>query len=647
MRLSTIQIENFRSFKDQTICLGDYNCFVGPNGTGKSALLMALNVFFRNTASVATNVHTLGEEDFHHRDTSRPIRITLTFRDLSAEAQEDFAHYFRQDQLVIFAQADWDPATESAAVTQYGARRVMRDFAHFFEAVNTGEKVDKLKASYTQILARFPDLPPPTTKAAMQEALRSYEELHPDRCELLPEPNEFYGWTKGRNRLAKHIQWVYVPAVKDASTEQEEGSKTALGQLLQRTIRSKIDFASSLDTMKTELETQYRALLDQEQTALSALEASIQRRLQEWASPAASLSLTWHYDRDRSIVVNEPVARTKIGEDKFIGEVARLGHGMQRAFLLSLLQEMATTGQKGNPTLLLGFEEPELYQHPPQAQHIASVLEQLASRSDRNTQVFVTTHSPYFVSARGFEDVRMFRKKTPDMETTVAAASYQDVRRRLAAAMRDGPSNPSALMTQVEQIMQPSQRELYFSRVAVLVEGLEDVAFISTHLRLRDQWVSFREKGCHFVVVNGKTSLSRPLAIAIELGIPCFVVFDCDSNATKPEDRAKHERDNTCILRLCELDAHEPLPTEHLWHHRLVAWSTTIIDSVRQDVGEDIWNQAEQDARQQTGLVDGVKRKNSLLIAATLEQLAKENVFSALLDKLCNRIQSYAEAVRH
>jgi len=48
MKLTELKIENFRSFKNETIHLDDYTCLVGPNGTGKSAVLMALNVFFRN-----------------------------------------------------------------------------------------------------------------------------------------------------------------------------------------------------------------------------------------------------------------------------------------------------------------------------------------------------------------------------------------------------------------------------------------------------------------------------------------------------------------------------------------------------------------------------------------------------------------------
>jgi len=45
MKIESVRIENFRSFKDETIRFDNYTCFVGANGSGKSTVLNALNVF--------------------------------------------------------------------------------------------------------------------------------------------------------------------------------------------------------------------------------------------------------------------------------------------------------------------------------------------------------------------------------------------------------------------------------------------------------------------------------------------------------------------------------------------------------------------------------------------------------------------------
>lgn len=61
---------------------------------------------------------------------------------------------------------------------------------------------------------------------------------------------------------------------------------------------------------------------------------------------------------------------------------------------------------------------------------------------------------------------------------------------------------------------------MFFAGAPVLVEGLEDVSYITTELHLSGQWSEFRRLGCHLIPVNGKDKLIQPLAIALELGFP-------------------------------------------------------------------------------------------------------------------------------
>jgi len=383
--------------------------------------------------------------------------------------------------------------------------------------------------------------------------------------------------------------------------------------------------------------------VEKQKDALSNLQNSIQTRLRNWANPSATVALNWHYDPNKSLVINEPIARAAIGEDDFIGEIARLGHGMQRAFIVSILQELAVGDQGESPKLILGFEEPELYQHPPQAQHMASLLEDLATGPVKNTQIILSTHSPYFISSKGFENIRVFRKEIDNKCSAVYSTTYKQVEERLAKAMDESPSSPTSLMARIAQIMQPSQNELYFTRIAILVEGIEDIAFISTHLQLSDRWSQFREFGCHFVIGDGKTSLSRALAICKELDIPTFVVFDSDAHQKKANDIKNNKRDNSCILRLCGLNDFEPLPSDNLWHSQGVMWKTKIADVVMEDFSKDVWKKAENNARKKMGFSDNVRRKNRLLIAATLEELSSEGKQSAILETLCENLHGFAK----
>ncbi len=645
MKLTEIRIQNFRSFQDQTVYLDDYTCFVGPNGSGKSTILMALNVFFRENGSTVTDVCTLAEEDFHHKNTKDPIRITVTFEQLSEAAQREFRHYFRRGKLVIFAQALWDPGSRSAAVKHYGSRLVMRAFAPYFEADEKGAKADELKTIYVGIRGQFSDLPQATTKPAMVAALRGYEEGHADQCELIDEPNQFYGFTRGDYHLENHIQWVYVPAVKDASTEQEEGSKTALGQLLARTVRTKLNFSEAIQRLKDGVEEKYQEILAAQEDALKSLGLSMEKRLRDYVDARAQLDLKWSYDSKKSIAINDPVAKAFIGDGGFVGEVARAGHGLQRGFLVTVLHELAGSDDQGGPTLLLGFEEPELYQHPPQARHLANVLERL-SDPQNNSQIVVTTHSPYFISSKGFENVRMVRKCQNRRKATVCGATYKALESRLSTALKQTPGSPSSLMARIGQILQPSQSELFFTSVAIFVEGPEDVAFISTQFELSKRMVEFRSLGCHFITAGGKANLSRLAAIAQELEIPHFVIFDADGDEAGGKDVDKHKKDNESLIRLCSLACDKVFPDAIVWKENVVMWPTNIQKIVSADVGEKIWNEAQESARQQHDLTEGVKAKNQMLVAYTLQELADRGVQSSVLIRLCGSILQFAEKVQ-
>jgi putative ATP-dependent endonuclease of OLD family len=637
VRLAKLKVKNFRCFGDQEILFDRYSCFVGANGSGKSTVLMALNVFFRNTQA-PSDVINLQEEDFHRRDTSRPIEITCVFGDLSDSAKHDFKAYVRQNELAITAKADWDTSSSRAVVRQVGVRKVMKDFARYFEADDSGAKAADLKEIYKQLTESYRDLPSANTKDAMQSALREYEEAHPEICEELESSNQFYGWSKGSNLLTKYIQWVYLPAVKDPTEEQDEQRNSALGNLLQRTIRSKVNFSEPLYALRQRASEDYRELIEHENEVLVEIGDKIEKQLKEWAHPGARVQLNWHFDDQKSVTVLDPFARAKVGEGDFLGEIVRSGHGMQRSFLVAMLQVLSALEEIDRPTLLLGFEEPELYQHPPQSKHLEALLERL---STQDTQVLITTHSPYFVSSKGYENIRLVKAPVGAGQSVISQFTYSQLCDRLAQAMGVAPQQPTELMASVELIMQPSQTELFFCKVPVLVEGAEDVAFLSTFLHHGGHWDDFRRLGCHFVICNGKTNMSRPLVIANGLGLPTFVVFDGDCDKATEDMNDEHCRDNRCLLNLLGADD-GPVQKTTLIKRNFVMWRTQIMEEIRVEVGKQEWDETEQSARVAFKLQAGVRRKNPMLVAATVESLLRKGIQMPSLEATVSALLNFA-----
>lgn len=637
MKIESVRIENFRGFRDETINLDNYACLVGPNGAGKSTVLTALNVFFRQYKDSKTDLSKLSADDFHHKNVNDPIRITVTFCELTPEAKSDLADYVRQEKLIVSAVAKYDVGSERAEVRQFGNRLGMEDFREYFEADKRGESAAALKDIYSKLKSKHPGLEDAKTKQAMAEALQAFEASHASSCKLIPSEDQFYGATKGANRLAPHLQWVFVPAVKDITEESQESKTSGLGQLLARTVRSKVDFSQKVMKLRDALRKDYQTMLDAEQSVLDGLSGSIEMKLKDWAHPAVTAKVLWTQDADKSVKVDEPWAFIRIGERGFEGELARFGHGMQRSFMLTLLQELAGTAGQIAPTLILAIEEPELYQHPPQARHLAEVLHDLASE---NSQIIVCSHSPLFIPGDDFETVRVVRDSGTPSSSAVTQLSYIDLAKTLSEAGQP-LLKEQGMLAKLYPSLNPGVNEMFFCRVLILVEGIEDVAYLSMYLSLLGLMPVFRKCGCHIVPVGGKSEIVKPLAIAKQLDIPVFVIVDADTDTEKAEHVTKHKQDNKAILSLMGYGADSEWTASDIWKSDFVMWKHNLTKLIEAEIGEN-WGTHVDAAAKHYGQPGGLK-KNPLAISRALEAAWKSGDRSPSMEKLAANVIGFSE----
>ena len=635
MRIESVRIENFRSFEDETIPFNEYNCLVGANGVGKSNVLMALNLFFRQTENVSTDLAQLNQEDFHRKNTTKPSRVTVTFCDLSEEAKTDFSNYVRLDRLIVTAEAIFIEEKGVAEVKQFGQRLVKTEFKEFFEAVEKKAKVAELKQLYEGLQKQYAQLPPAGPKDSMINALREYESDRPEECELIPSEDQFYGFSRGANRLAKHIQWIYVPAVKDVIDEEVESKSSALGKLLQRTVRTKTNFEDSINALRKDTQESYQELLQGQQAELDELSSLLQNGIKSWAHPDAWLRLEWKEDPLKSVQVVPPLAHVIASEGDFEGSLARFGHGLQRSYLLALLQELARTDDDTAPTLVLACEEPELHQHPPQARHLARVLTTL---SLGNTQVIVTAHDPRFVSGQGFEDVRKIYRDVNRKCSKVSHMSFDEIAQGVSMATGHPDVKPEEVLAKVHQALQPALNEMFFADRLILVEGLEDLAYIESYLRLLEKDDEFRQMGGHIVLTNGKSEMLRPLVIAKHMDISTYLVVDAD--ADKPDKNGsskKHENDNRAILKLLGKSNMDPMPDSNISCSGFTMWHSDITTVVEADIGSEAWKKYQSMAAKKYGFASGLK-KNMLHIGASLAFAWRDGIVSSELQQVCEAI---------
>jgi len=638
MRIKSVRIKNFRSFDDQLVTLDPYTCLVGPNGAGKSTLLNALNVFFGESAS-ATPVDSLTAEDFHQKRIDQPVEITVTFHELSERAQEALKDYYRNGELVVSAIAKFDEGKGKAIVEQAGSRMAIPDLARYFESMKAGEPAPVLQKIFDELRADHPGIPDPMgrSKDAKADALRSYEAdaANAHLLEPIRSTDQFYG-IAGTSKLNPYLQWVYVPAVKDASDEQAESRDGALGKLLARTVHARVNFKDDLVAIELAAQREYQALMDANQGVLNEVATALSARLSQWSHPEVELKINWN---GSPINVRPPNAKVLAGEHGFEGDLARFGHGFQRSYLLALLQELATTPGDDAPTLVLGVEEPELYQHPPQARYLSQVLQQLASTG---SQVISTTHSPYFIDGSNFEFVRLFRKDPQTRATMAFAVTHERFAARFADADEAPPLQFSAVETQLNQALRGGINEMFFATRLVLVESPEDAAYLMTWITLTGRLNAFRSQGVHIVPTEGKSNLARPLIIAQELGIPVFVIFDGDR--TK-KAHASQVTDNRRLLRILNF-ANAPLfPDEPCWGPNHAQWPDELSALVDGDLiaslGEEAVQAVMNQARQYCGLAPDAS-KHTMLVQKKMTSAFERGCACGTLDRLCEAILGLA-----
>ena len=207
-------------------------------------------------------------DDFTDRDTTAPIEVALTFDSLSEQAIEEFRHYVRHDEMTVVAEVISQPNNNGFQYTRRGERLVNPDFAKFFDKPKSPAK--GRREVYESLQDRYPGLENQPSVEAMEKALREFEENMPaNKKEMVRSRDQFFGISRGTDRIEKFLTWVYVPAVKDAATESEETRNTHLGRLIQHTVRSSMNYHAELQGITDDARNRYDLLLSDQQEHLA------------------------------------------------------------------------------------------------------------------------------------------------------------------------------------------------------------------------------------------------------------------------------------------------------------------------------------------------------------------------------------------
>lgn len=201
-----------------------------------------------------------------------------------------------------------------------------------------------------------------------------------------------------------------------------------------------------------------------------------------------------------------------------------------------------------------------------------------------------------------------------------------------ARQVTDGSFSVDSLKSKLH-IVTPELSEGFFADVVVLVEGESDKAAIRATAGLMN--VDLEALGIAVLQADGKNNLDRPAAIFQVLGIPCFVVWDCDLQQSGAIENEKANRALQLLLGTSETDV---FPAGSRITDRYACFERKLEAMMRDDFGQIAYDevmtevQQEFDVRERNDAI-----KASPVMRAAFTKLANRGLSSATLTEIVNR----------
>jgi len=556
--LRTLRVSNYRALKSVELYLSEFTCIIGENNTGKSSVLLALDLFLTGSKLPATEYY-----DQTQSITVEGVLDGISERDLarlSDEHRERISTILDDGKLHLVRV--WEPQTgkstlrcrkllpkdprfhpeniaeimrgKSGAALERAVKEAFPELAeHQFERVNQ----NAVRAAVDALIAAMPR----SEKELVESELPTGIDASIKR--LLPEP-------------------IYIPAVREISDEMKTRESATFGRIV-GVLLSLVQRSPELDEIQVSFDRLRRLLNKVVDEATGEL---VDERIPQLVEieKAIARSLLEHFPNTTlEIQVPPPEMKTIFAESRILVDdgikdsIESKGDGLKRAVVFSLLRTYVElrarieAGVELQPYLIL-FEEPELYLHPRGQRILFDALASIAS----DHQVVVTTHSPLFFGPEETGTFIRMEKHRPSNDAKPYSIA-KPVQLHKDLSLRDA----------FQVICYENNAAAFFASKVVLVEGDSDKIFLTHVARtLKDKW-NFERSNIAVVPIGGKGSVDRYHRFFSVFSIPIHVLVDLDA--------------------LLDGFHHLPVPTES-HAHRMREELITAIDEVAASIDEDV-----------------------------------------------------------
>lgn len=368
------------------------------------------------------------------------------------------------------------------------------------------------------------------TKQQIIDAQQAYIKEHSEQIQwnYQLETTNFLGLKS----VAKGIfgEVYFLPAIKNASDDFSSKDTSIFSKLLNEVIdemsQNNPDWNGTKELV-SELFAKFNKHIDGEENSnrpqeLIDFENELSAELTSWGAnfdiQISPPDIDTIFKANTSVWINDGT-RT---------DIARKGHGLQRAVTIALIQLIAkrqlravenseTTSRAVSKSRYFIFEEPELYLHP-QAQR--ELFDTFAQLSETGSQVILCTHSNNLIDIDKYKSIYIVKKESEHIGTKVIQCE------------EDLFGNDEKDNWNLSYWINPDRSELFFADKVILVEGATEKAVISALAKQLDVFkYSYTMIDC-----GSKGNIPLYLKLLNKFQIKYVAVFDKDNQASKKQD---------------------------------------------------------------------------------------------------------------
>jgi len=507
MKLRWLRIRGFRSIRNLSLDVDDFLCFIGQNNHGKSNIFYALDLFFSSgTRKVTPDIFYRGPTE-----TAKEIVIEARFEDLT-DAELKKLKPWTVNGCLIVSKKYWIDENDKPQVAYEAVMEVPKDpwLREDFSDYNKREVVSQLP------IAEFLPETGRITKKIYRDAIKQYLQTYHDKVEWVEERRVN---PAGFNQVLDGYlpEFHLVPAVRDVTEETKTTGKTLLARILSVIVSRIAEQNPAFQRLRETLQ-EIKKLIEGERPEEKLAEIrELEERLAQELKP-------WNVKLNIGIETPDIMKLFQLGTNITLDDgvptgVGEKGHGLQRSLIFALIRvwaaESRRTQRESSKEIrershIFAFEEPELFLHPQMCRATYESLKEI-SKTD---QIFICTHSPYFINMEDYRHIVIVRK--PDLETGTIV-------HRVSEELFEGDVEKKKRFNMI-RFFNPDRNELFFARKVVLVEGATEkvvLPLLARRIGCFDHTVSIIDCGSKF-------NLTLYIRVLNAFRIPYLVIYDED-----------------------------------------------------------------------------------------------------------------------